>query len=279
MNWTSLLNTNLSNKDIRKLMLKYTTFDDLIINFQNLEEDIKIKLDKLKEYKIESDVRVISYYDSEYPDYLRDIKDFPVFLFLKGRALNIVNSVAVVGTRNNTKLGEKTCQEIVKGFELYENISIISGMAKGIDSIAHITAIKNNINTVAVLPTNIYDCYPYENKLLKEQITEYGTIISEFRPEEKLNKYNFVIRNRIIAALSRAVCIVEAPKKSGAVITAKFAENYNREIYATPSNIFDKNFFTCNDLIMKNKAKLIMSADDIAYEYGWRKNEKISSDS
>lgn len=279
MEWIDLMNTGLKNKQIRELMLKHNNIYDVLFDYK-IDYSIRSKLKDIKKYKIDDkDTRIICYHDEEYPDFLRQINDFPPFLFLQGKKLDIKNSVSIVGTRNCTKLGENSCIKIVSGLKEYEDISIISGMAKGIDSIAHIEALKNNIYTVAVLPTNIYDCYPLENKKLKQKIIENGTILTEIRPFQRLKKTNFAIRNRIVAALSRAVCIIEAPKSSGALITAKFAIYYDREVYATPSNIFDKNFEGSNDLIKKNVAKLIQSADDIAYEYGWRKNEKVFSNS
>ena len=130
------------------------------------------------------------------------------------------------------------------------------------------------------MPTSIYDCYPLENKELKDEIERRGTLISEFRKGEVLQKYNFVIRNRIIAAISNLVYIPQSYKSGGSLITAKLAGLYNREIYASPGSIFDKSFEGCNNLIMKNEAKLVLNASDIAYEYCWReKSEKIFGNS
>lgn len=280
MRWTNLLETNLKNSEIRKLMKKYSSLDEVYLNFSKLDDDIKRKIENIREYKnLDRSLRIISYHDKEYPIYLKEIKDFPVFLFVKGLEIKKCNFVGVVGTRKSTSLGEKTCKKVVKSFSNYD-VGIVSGMAKGIDSVAHKTSIENGIYTIAVLPTNIYECYPKENKSLKEEIQKFGTIITEFRPDEKLNKWNFVVRNRIIAGISRLIYIPQTYANGGSLITAKFANMYNREIYASPSNIFDESFAGCNDLIVKNGAKLIRDASDIAYEYGWRKkSEEIFSNS
>lgn len=272
MKWTNLLETDLKNSEIRKLMKKYTSLDEVYRNFDKLEDSLKRNLENVKEYEIkDKDLRVITYYDEEYPELLRKIKDFPTFLFLKGKKIKPSIFVGVVGTRKATRLGISTCRKIVRGFSEYEDICVVSGMAKGIDEASHIAAIENGIYTIAVLPTNIYDCYPESNKFLKSQIQKYGTIITEFRENEKLNKWNFVTRNRIIAGMSRVIYIPQTPITGGSLITAKYANIYEREIYTSPSNIFDKSFEGCNDMIVKNYAKLIRDASDIAYEYGWRK--------
>lgn len=281
MDWSCLLNTELKNSQIRKLMKTYTTIESVYNNIDKLNDEIKRKIEKCREYEnSDKDLRIISYYDDEYPDFLRQIEDFPTFLFLKGKKLPANWRVAIVGTRKYTNLGEKTCRHIINGLSKYENISTISGLAKGIDTIAHKASLENNIHTIAVLPTSIYDCYPSENKELKDEIERRGTLISEFRKGEVLQKYNFVIRNRIIAAISNLVYIPQSYKSGGSLITAKLAGLYNKEIYASPGSIFDKSFEGCNNLIMKNEAKLVLNASDIAYEYCWReKSEKIFGNS
>ncbi|WP_067141835.1 DNA-processing protein DprA [Oceanivirga salmonicida] len=281
MKWVNLINSNLKDKEIRKLMLDNNSIDDLLFNIDNYEDNIKYEIEKAYKNEIYTkDYRIISYYDSEYPEYLKHIPNFPVFLYLKGKKLNLKKSVSVVGTRNYTDLGKKSCEKIISDLANYNNMNIVSGLAKGIDSIALKKAVDLNITPVAIMPTDILSCYPIENIKLKEKIEEIGTLISEFRINTKLNKKNFVIRNRLIAGISRAVYIAQSFKSGGSMITAKFAMDYNKEIYCTPSNIFDKSFEGCNDLIMKNGAKLINSGYDIGYEYGWRKkSEEIFSNS
>lgn len=275
MKWIDLLETNLKNSEIRKLMKKYYSLDEVYLNFSKLDDSIKKELEYARIYKnLDKELRIISYHDEEYPLYLKEIKDFPVFLFVKGLKIKKSNFVGVIGTRKSTTLGEKICQKVITGLASYDNIAIVSGMAKGIDSVAHRFSIENGIYTIAVLPTNIYDCYPKENELLKQDIQKFGTIITEFRTNEKLNKWNFVVRNRIIAGISRLIYIPQTYANGGSLITAKFASMYDREIYASPGNIFDESFAGCNDLIVKNKAKLIRDASDIAYEYGWRKKSE-----
>lgn len=281
MKWQDILTTNIKNSEIRKLMKIYSSLEEVYNNFDKLDEKIKIQLEQCKKYEItDKNLRVVSYYDDEYPEYLKKIKDFPTFLYLKGSKLKPSKFIGIVGTRNNTSLGEKTCIKVIKGLSEYNNICIVSGMAKGIDSIAHRCAIENFIPTIAILPTDIYGCYPIENIKLKELIQKNGTIISEFKVGTKLTKANFVIRNRIIAGISRLIYIPQTYINGGSLITAKYASMYDREIYTSPGDIFDKSFEGCNDMIVKNKAKLIRDANDIAYEYGWRKkSEEVFSNS
>lgn len=205
---------------------------------------------------------------------MKNIKDFPPFLFVRGKRIDIKNSIGIVGTRKCSNEGINACKKIIKELSEYEDITIISGLANGIDSIALEESLKYNINTIAVIPTNIYDCYPIENENLKKYIEENGTVITEIRPEQNLQKLNFVMRNRIIAGLSRCIFIPESYKKGGSLITAKFAQLYDRDVFCTPSSIFNASFEGCNDLIKYNNAKLITSADDIASEFGWRKKVK-----
>lgn len=229
---------------------------------------------------IDDNTRLITYNNDEYPIYLKNIKDFPAFLFVRGKKINIKNSVGIVGTRKYTDEGIRICKKIIKELSEYEDITIVTGLANGIDTIAIKEAIKNKLDVIAVIPTNITQCYPQENKKLKEHLEKNHTVVTEIRHDQGLKKLNFVLRNRIIAGLSRAVFIPQTYKNGGSLITAKFAQMYDRDIFCTPSSIFDKSFEGCNELIMKNKAKLIMSASDIAYEYGWRRKiEKISGDS
>lgn len=281
MKWINLINSNLKDSEIRSLMLDNKDIDSLLFNINKYDDRIKSEIEKAYNKNIETkDYRIISYFDNEYPSYLKQIPNFPVFLYLKGKKLNLEKTVSVVGTRNYTILGKKSCEKIIEDLSAYNNMNIVSGLANGIDSIALKKATQLNLIPVAIMPCDILSCYPMENLKLKKQIEEIGTIISEFRVGTKLTKKNFVIRNRIIAGIARAVYIAQSFKSGGSMITAKFALDYNKEIYCTPSNIFDKSFEGCNDLIMKNAAKLIISGYDIGDEYGWRsKSEEIFSNS
>lgn len=278
MNWVNLVNSGLKSKLIRNLMEEYESIENLYNNLYKLEKNIRKNIENciLKDIEFK-DYRVISYFDEEYPEYLRNISYYPVFLYLKGKKLLNDRNISIVGTRKCSTLGKNSCEKIIKELSEYNGISIISGLAKGIDSISLKKAIEYELNPVAVIPTDILSCYPLDNRNLLSEIEKKGTIITEFPLGTRLTKRNFVIRNRIIAGISLSLIIVESYKSGGSMITAKFAQDYFRDIYAIPNNIYAKSFEGCNDLIKKNTAKLIQSASDIAYEYGWRR--KIEEES
>lgn len=172
-----------------------------------------------------------------YPQMLKEIHSPPQKLFYKGD-LSILDRtcIAVVGTRRCTQYGKTMTEKIIEELSHYE-VTIVSGLAKGIDTIAHKAAIKNNLKTVAVLPSGLIDIYPPENKNLAEEISEKGLLISEYEENSRPSKYTFPQRNRIISGLSIATLVVEAPEKSGALITARLALEQNREIFVVPQDV------------------------------------------
>ncbi len=175
--------------------------------------------------------------DKVYPAMLKEIHAPPQKLFYKGD-LTILDRtcIAVVGTRRCTQYGKMMTEKIIEELSHYE-VTIVSGLAKGIDTIAHKAAIKNNLKTVAVLPSGIIDIYPPENKNLAKEISEKGLLISEYEENSRPSKYTFPQRNRIISGLSIATLVVEAPEKSGALITARLALEQNREIFVVPQDV------------------------------------------
>ena len=207
--------------------------------------------------------------DQEYPQLLKEIHDPPEKIYIRGD-INILNKpgIAVVGTRNATDYGIKATEEIVKNIP--RGFMIVSGLAIGIDTVAHRSALKNNIPTVAVLGSSIDDqsIYPRENaKMVYEIIEKGGAVISEYKPPSLPQKHTFPERNRIISGLSKAVIVIEAPLKSGALITAKCALEQNREVFALPGNVFSENSKGTNNLI-KQGAHPIISFKEIIEEIG-----------
>lgn len=203
--------------------------------------------------------------DTNYPDNLKQIPDAPIVLYLRGdvRLLGEKKiNIAVVGTRMMTVYGKNSCQKIVKG--LVENkVSIISGLALGIDTVAHQTAIDCGGITLAVLGCGIDVVYPSSNYQLYWQIiNKKGLVISEYPPGFKPTKSTFPLRNRIISGLSQGVVVIEGKKTSGALITAKYAAEQGREVFAVPGPINSPNSEGTAYLI-KNGAAIIASADDI----------------
>ncbi len=214
-------------------------------------------------------IKDISIKDREYPQLLKEIHDPPKKIYIRGD-INILNKpgIAVVGTRNATDYGIKATEEIIKNIP--RGFIIISGLALGIDTVAHRSALRNNIPTVAVLGSSVDDqsIYPRENaKMVYEIIEKGGAVISEYEPPFPPQRHTFPERNRIVSGLSKAVIIVEAPLKSGALITAKCALEQNREVFTLPGNVFSENSKGTNNLI-KQGAHPIISFKEIIEEIG-----------
>ena len=179
----------------------------------------------------------LSVNNSAYPTLLREIYNPPERLYYKGK-LEVLNKqcVAVVGTRRNTEYGEFATRKIIEELAVLD-VAIVSGLAKGIDTIAHKAALKNGMPTIAVLGSGINNIYPEVNRNLAEEISMDGLILSEYEDMTAPIDFQFPQRNRIISGLSIAVIVIEAPEKSGALITAKLALDQNREIFTIPGDI------------------------------------------
>ncbi len=214
------------------------------------EEDLK-KVDKYKDF--------MTIIDSDYPKNLKKIYQPPFVLFYKGdkKILEQRNALAVIGSRKNTKQGEINTKHII---DHLDNFVIISGMAKGIDAIAHSSALKSKKKTIAILGTGINHCYPNENYNLYTQIIKEGLIISEYPDDFEGEKESFKARNRLISGLSRGVVIIESKRKSGTMNTAKHALEQNKDIFCIPSaDLGDSG----NNVLIKEGAKLIEESKDI----------------
>jgi|SRR3989344_805894 len=215
--------------------------------------------------------------EEDYPKLLSQITDPPQQLYCRGN-LDLLNSecVAVVGTRKLTSYGKESAQYITRGL-VTAGFTIVSGLAMGIDAVAHQTTLDSDGKTIAVLGGGISDqnIGPKINLPLARKILENkGLLVSEYSDKETVRAYNFAVRDRIISGLSKGVVIVEADRDSGSLITAQCALDQNRDVFAVPGNIFSTRSIGSNELI-KNGAKLIMSAGDITEEYGY--NLKIFS--
>jgi DNA processing protein len=210
-------------------------------------------------------VRFITFLDEEYPENLKNIPDFPPFLFLLGETKKEdKRALSVVGCRIPSLYGKNIAEKLA--YELSSRgYTIVSGFARGIDSIGHLSALKANGRTIAVLGCGLDKIYPPENKKLWEEIQKNGAIISEFPLGTPPEANNFPQRNRIISGLCLGVIIVEAGGKSGALITAQHALEQNREVFAVPGNVLSKKSEGTNNLI-KQGAKLVATIDDILVE-------------
>lgn len=220
-------------------------------------------------HKLESEnIKVILRNDADYPQILKEIPQPPYIIYIRGQLpLESDITISVVGSRKYSQYGKQACEKIVSGLAKY-NTTIISGLALGIDSIAHQSALDNKTKTVAVLGTGINDknIYPAQNLNLARNILKNGgAIISEFAPDTPAMPYHFPMRNRIVSGLSKGVLVIEASEKSGSLITANLALEQNRDVFAIPGSIHLENSKGTNNLI-KQGAKLITDANDIIEE-------------
>lgn len=213
------------------------------------------------------DAKIIGKKDKSYPKLLREIPDPPPKLWIKGEIKKEDEAaIAVVGARRATNYGREVTEELVSAL-VSAGLTIVSGMARGIDSVAHKTALDSGGRTIAVLGSGIDVCYPPENKKLFGEIAKDGAVVSEFEPGTPPNAWNFPQRNRIIAGLSLGVLVCEAAEKSGSLITASLAAEFGREVFAVPGPIYSKMSEGTSSLI-KDGAKLVYSVKDILEELG-----------
>ena len=225
----------------------------------------KIDIDEVLEKLIKEQIRVITLDDKDYPSLLKEINDPPPLLYYRGNlSRDDDHSIGVVGSRKNSAYGEQATEFLVK--DLAQNkISVISGLAIGTDTLAHETALSNNGRTVAIIGSGLdrASIYPKDNHYLADKIIiSGGAILSEFPIGTPPLKQHFPQRNRIIAGITKGTLVIEANIRSGALITARFALDYNREVFAVPGNIFSPTSAGTNELIKKG-AYPVLSATDI----------------
>jgi DNA processing protein len=224
-----------------------------------------------KEFKKaeESHVDLIFFNDPNYPSRLKQVNDAPSLIYTKGK-IDFENpkTIAIVGTRKATQYGRECVEELVRDL-VPHNPLVVSGLAYGIDIHAHKQAVKNNLATIGVMGSGMDNIYPASHKETAKQMMQHGGLVTEHRFGTKPDAHNFPARNRIVAALSDAVIIVEAALKGGALITAEIANSYNKDVFAFPGNIGQSHSEGCNNLIKSNRAHLITGLRDLEYITGW----------
>ena len=215
---------------------------------------------------LENNIQIINQKDKYYPKLLLNCIDRPHVIYQKGKKhINHTPCISIVGTRNNTKYGLEITNQIVATLNGFK-VAVVSGLAYGIDIIAHRKAIDLNIPNFGVLGSGHLHVYPKKHQKEIEKILEIGAIISEFPPRSKPTKYNFPKRNRIIAGVSQSTVVVESKRKGGSLITAQIAGSYNREVYAVPGNLNSLSSEGCNQLIKSNLAILLQDFEQITEE-------------
>lgn len=221
--------------------------------------------EQIRQYET-NDIKVISIFDKEYPALLKEIYQPPWALFTKGDTslLEKQPKLAVVGSRQATQYGKNAIRLIFPQL-VEKGVIVVSGLAKGIDTLAHEYTIKNGGNTIAVIAGGLFHIYPKENMNLAHEMMKTQLIVSEYPPDTKPLRWHFPARNRIISGLSNGTFIIEAKRKSGSLITANYAVNEGREVFSLPGSIFNPFSVGTNELIQQG-AKLVTSAEDIFEE-------------
>ena len=222
-------------------------------------------------------IEVLFYSEANYPARLKQCEDGPLLLYYRGAVpLNYSRIIAIVGSRNATDNGRANCEKFLT--ELKElNVLILSGLAYGIDICAHKACLKLDIPTIAVLAHGLDSIYPSQHKGIAHKMCELGGLLTEFPSGTTLHPDFFPRRNRIIAGMADALIVVEAGMRSGSLVTATLANDYNRDVFAVPGRLNDITSEGCNHLIKTNKASLLQSVKDIEYLLGWEKKEDKKS--
>ncbi len=235
-------------------------------DFQSSEDEIRF----IEQYKIAP----LFITDKSYPQRLLNCYDSPSLLYYRGKAdLNSRKIISIVGTRNHSDYGRICCEKFLDDLA-QDDILVVSGMAYGIDTLAHKGALKNNLLTIGVLAHGLDILYPPQNKSLAKQMVEHGGLLTEFMSQTNPDKQNFPKRNRIVAGMSDAVVVIESGKKGGSLITAELANGYNKDVFAFPGRSIDAKSEGCNYLVRQNKASLITEAHQLLQMMNWSAGKK-----
>lgn len=220
-------------------------------------------------------VQLLFLTDENYPKRLLHCYDPPTLLYYRGEAdLNHPRMLSVIGTRNKTDYGKQLTEQLVREL-CSQNITVVSGLALGIDAVAHKTCVKNSKPTVAVVGHGLDNIYPPEHRPLARDICRSGGgMLTEFRSNTRPDRHHFPLRNRIVAGISDATIVVETDVKGGSMITASLANSYNRDVFAYPGKTTDTKSAGCNQLIRNNRAVLVTSANEILDSLGWIPQQK-----
>lgn len=214
-------------------------------------------------------LRIVFYADENYPHRLRQLPDSPLLFFTKGNVvLNGRRMLAIVGTRAATAYGRKIVDELIENL-VGRDVTVVSGLAYGIDYFAHKACLRHDIPTIGVLGHGLDRIYPAAHRQTAEDMLKLGGLVSEFPSGTQPARENFPMRNRLVAGMCDATLVVEAANRGGALITANFANDYNRDVFAVPGRLTDTYSEGCNHLIRNHKSNLYTSIADLEYIMGW----------
>ena len=251
---------NASEAELRAAGLDARTIRAIVNGRQSV--DPEAELEALKR----SGVRALTWHDADYPPRLKQIYDLPPLLYVKGALLpDDERSIAVVGTRKPSPYGVQVAEKMVRDIA-EAGVAVVSGLARGVDGIAHNAALNAGARTIAVLGSGVDVIYPREHQRLAARIAENGALVSEHPLGTRPDARNFPRRNRIMSGMTLGTLVIEAPENSGALITAKQALDENREVFAVPGNIFSPSSAGVNRLIRESAAKLVTNCAEVLEE-------------
>ncbi len=251
-------------------------------HLEKLEGIGEVKAGSIKEFvdfgRAEDELTFIEKYriqtlylkDDNYPKRLLACYDAPLLLYYRGAAdLNVTKIVSVIGTRNNTEYGRQLTEQLIAALH-EQKVLVVSGLAYGIDAIAHKAALQNMLPTVGVLAHGLDKIYPPQHaSLAKQMLLDGGGLLTEFQSHTKPDRHNFPRRNRIVAGLADATIVIETAIKGGSMITAELANGYNRDVFAFPGRVTDARSQGCNHLLKNNRALLLEDPAHLVEAMGW----------
>jgi DNA processing protein len=241
------------------------------------KKNVLLRAEKELKFTHQHGIEIFTYSDQSYPSKLKECDDGPFLLYYKGsQGLNKRRVIAVVGSRKATAYGEDLTRKIISELQ-GQSITVVSGLAYGIDSYAHKFSLQFNVPTIGVLGHGLDKIYPQKNREMAKQMLDQGGLLSEFMSQTNPERENFPKRNRIIAGMADATVLVEAATKGGSLITANIANSYGRDVFAVPGRSIDRYSLGCNALIKSNRAALIESGEDILREMNWFEETQIKS--
>ncbi len=244
-----------------------------IVSFSSFDQ-----IEKEIEWCEKESIDIIPFSDEKYPERLTECHDAPLLLFSKGNAdLNPDKIISIVGTRNSTDYGQSVTEKIIEAIAPM-NVTIVSGLAVGIDGIAHKKCVELGIPTIGVLGHPLNQLYPRQHKSLAQKLLNNGALLSEFSRNSDFDRTNFPMRNRIVAGMSDATILIESGEKGGSMITAEIANSYGREVLTVPGRWSDATAQGPHKLIKSLKAQLLTHPDDLSEILGWKIKQQLTID-
>ena len=241
-----------------------------------VSQNVLLRAERELDFAEKNGIKILYYLDSSYPKRLQHCYDAPMVLYCKGFTdLNVEKIIGVVGTRNVTDYGKIMTDKIVSELQ-GDDVLVVSGLAYGVDTCAHNTAVKSGLKTVAVLAHGLHTIYPPLNKNLAKKIVEGGgCLLTEQISGVEPDRENFPKRNRIVAGMIDCLIVVESASKGGALITAEIANAYDREVFAVPGRLGDMYSAGCNKIIKENKANILLDVGDLRSIMRWDESKKV----